>query len=220
MNGPDHAFRNSLATGVSTDLGALGGAEATSFAYGISDDGSTIVGASYVNTDLRGPIHAFRIGADGVMTDLGSLAGPGGYSAAFAANGGGSVVVGHTTVSGGGQHAFRWVGTPGGDNAVMTDLGGNGSSANAVNFDGSAVAGANTVNIVIGNTYTSKLHAALWTAAGSPVDLGVLPGDVASIATGISADGTVVVGISDPVGLSGQSGVAGYGYNAATSCRT
>jgi len=80
-----------------------------------------------------------------------------------------------------------------------------------------STAGANTVNVAIGNTHTSKLHAALWTAAGSLVDLGVLPGDVASIATGISADGTVVVGISDPVGLSGQSGTSGYGYNAATS---
>src|SRR5215469_7800494 len=82
-----------------------------------------------------------------------------------------------------------------------------------------STAGANTVNVAIGNTHTSKLHAALWTAAGSLVDLGVLPGDVASIATGISADGTVVVGISDPVGLSGQSGTSGYGYNAAPTIR-
>jgi uncharacterized membrane protein len=66
----------------------------------------------------------------------------------------------------------------------MTDLGGNGSSANAVNFDGSVVAGANTVNVTIGYAQTSELHAALWTAGGPPVDLGVLPGDVASIATG------------------------------------
>ena len=105
-NGPFHAFSNSLATGVTSDLGALGGAGATSFAYGISDDGSTIVGTSYVSTDMTGPTHAFRVGADGVMTDLGSLAGSGGNSTAFAANGDGSVVVGQTTVSGGNQHAF------------------------------------------------------------------------------------------------------------------
>jgi uncharacterized membrane protein len=216
-NGPYHAFSYSLATGVTSDLGALGGEGATSFAYGISGNASTIVGGSYVSTDLTGPIHAYRIGADGVMVDLGSLAGVGGNSTAFAANGDGSVVVGQTNISGGGQHAFRWISTPGSDSGVMTDLGGNGSSANAVNFDGSVTVGANTVNIVNGNVHTSALHAALWNETTGPVDLGVLPGDVASIATGVSSDGTVVVGISDPVGLSGQSGVSGYGYNFATS---
>jgi hypothetical protein len=77
--------------------------------------------------------------------------------------------------------------------------------------------GANTVNIVNGNVHTSALHAALWNGMSGPVDLGVLPGDTASIATGVSADGTVVVGISDPVGLSGQTGTSGYGYNVSTS---
>jgi probable HAF family extracellular repeat protein len=216
-HGPYHAFRNSLATGATTDLGALGGAAATSFAFGISDDGSAIVGTSFLSPSLTGPEHAFRIGADGVMTDLGSLAGANGNSIAFAANGDGSVVVGQTGVTGGGQHAFRWVRTPGSDSGAMTDLGGSGSVATAVNFDGSVAVGANTVNVIIGTTHTSRLHAALWTAAGSPVDLGVLPGDVALIATGVSADGTVVVGISDPVLVSGQTGIGGYGFNGATS---
>jgi len=202
---------------VTTDLGALGGPNAVSFAYGISDDASTIVGTSYVSTNLAGPIHAFRIGADGVMVDLGSLAGTSGNSTAFAANGDGSVVVGQTNVPSGNQHAFLWTLTPGGDTGAMTDLGGNGSFATAVNFDGSVAVGANTVNVVIGNVHTSELHATMWTGTGAPADLGVLPGDIASIATAVSADGTVVVGISDPVGLSGQTGVSGYGYNAATS---
>jgi len=216
-NGPDHAFRYSLVANTTTDLGALGGADAFSFAYGISNDASTIVGASYVSANLAGPIHAFRIGADGVMVDLGSLAGASGNSTAFAANGDGSLVVGQTNVPGGNQHAFLWTLTPGSDTGTMTDLGGNGSFAIAVNFDGSVTVGANTVNIVHGNVHTSALYAALWNGTSSPVDLGVLPGDIASIATGVSADGTVVVGISDPVGLSGQTGTSGYGYNISIS---
>jgi uncharacterized membrane protein len=215
-NGPYHAFRFSFVSGLTSDLGALGGAAGTSFAYGISDDTSTIVGTSYVSADLNGPLHAFRIGANGGMTDLGSLAGAGGSSTAFAADGDGNVVVGWTDVPGGGHHAFRWSQMPGAG-GVMTDLGGTASMATAVSFDGSVAVGANTVNVVIGNAHTSKQHAALWTSAGGPVDLGVLPGDVESIATGVSADGRVVVGISDPIGLAGQSGASGYGYNAATS---
>jgi probable HAF family extracellular repeat protein len=216
-NGPDHAFSYSLVANTTTDLGALGGPDAVSFAYGISNDASTIVGASFVSTNLAGPIHAFRIGSDGTMVDLGSLTGASGNSTAFAANGDGSVVVGQTNVPGGNQHAFLWTLTPGSDTGTMTDLGGSGSFATAVNFDGSVTVGANTVNIVNGNVHTSALHAALWNGTNGPVDLGVLPGDVASIATGVSADGTVVVGISDPVGLSGQAGASGYGYNFSTS---
>jgi probable HAF family extracellular repeat protein len=215
-NGPYHAFRFSLASGVTSDLGGLGGAAGTSFAYGISDGTSTIVGASYVSADLNGPLHAFRIGSGGVMNDLGSLAGAGGSSTAFAADGDGNVVVGWTDVPGGDRHAFRWSRMPGAG-GVMSDLGGAASLATAVSFDGSVVVGANTVNVVIGNTHTSKLHATLWNSAGVPMDLGVLPGDVVSIATGVSADGTVVVGISDPIGISAESGASGYGYNAATS---
>jgi probable HAF family extracellular repeat protein len=216
-NGPFHAFSYSLASGVTTDLGALGGAGATSIAYGISDDASTIVGTSFLTSSQAGPQHAFRIGTDRVMTDLGALAGPGGNSIAFAANGDGSVVVGQTDILGGNRHAFRWVLTPGGDIGIMNDLGGNGSTATAVNFDGSVAVGVTTVNVIIGTTHTSRPHAALWTASGAMVDLGVLPGDVASIATGVSGDGTVVVGISDPVGVSSPTGIGGYGYNAATS---
>jgi hypothetical protein len=213
-NGPYHAVSFSLASGVTSDLGALA-AGAFSFAYGISADISTIVGASYVSADLNGPLHAFRIGSGGVMTDLGSLAGAG-SSTAFATDGDGNVVVGWTDVPAGGRHAFRWSQMPGAA-GVMSDLGGAGSVATAVSFDGSVAVGANTVNVVIGNTHTSKLHATLWNSAGVPMDLGVLPGDVASIATRVSADGTVVVGISDPIGVSGQTGASGYGYNAATA---
>jgi probable HAF family extracellular repeat protein len=119
-NGPDHAFRYSLVGNTTSDLGALGGADAFSFAYGISNDASTIVGASYVSANLTGPIHAFRIGSDGVMIDLGSLAGASGNSTAFAANGDGSVVVGQTNVPSGNQHGFLWTLTPGSNTGTMT----------------------------------------------------------------------------------------------------
>src|SRR5262249_54525450 len=135
-SGPFHAFKFSLAANLTTDLGALGGPAATSLAFGISDEASTVVGASFLGADTSGPQHAFRIGSDDVMVDLGSLAGAVGNSVAFATNGDGSVVVGKSDIPGGGEHAFRWTVAPGGNTGSMTDLGGNGSVATAVNLDG------------------------------------------------------------------------------------
>ncbi len=221
--GAYHAFRWQASDGVTTDLGTLASpaddADTFSAAFGISNDGSTIVGGSKLGpTDVE---HAFRIGSDNTMTDLGSLAGAASNSFATAVNSDGSVVVGGTDVTGGGSHAFRWDQTPSTNTGVMTDLGGFGgnSVATAVNLDGSVVVGGADMDVVIASTHTNRTHATMWTApTNTPTDLGVLPGDTASIANDVSGDGTIVVGVSDSTGVSGPTGdILGVSYDAATS---
>ena len=221
--GAYHAFRWQASDGVTTDLGTLASpaddADTFSAAFGISNDGSTIVGGSKLGpTDVE---HAFRIGSDNIMTDLGSLAGAASNSFATAVDSDGSVVVGGTDVTGGGSHAFRWDQTPSTNTGVMTDLGGFGgnSAATAVNLDGSVVVGGADMDVVIASTHANRTHATMWTApTNTPTDLGVLPGDTASIANDVSGDGTIVVGVSDPTGVAGPTGdILGVSYDAATS---
>ena len=111
-----------------TDLGTLGGN--SSVTYGVSADGSVVVGYSFTGSDYR----AFRW-SGGVMTNLGTL---GGFSIAYGVSADGSVVVGYSD-TGSATHAFRWTGAGG-----MTDLGhlgGNYSIAYGVSADGSVVVG-------------------------------------------------------------------------------
>ena len=195
--GPYHAFKWVDVDGPNPgliDLGTLGAPTERSFAHGISSDGMTIVGASGVGGNVD---HAFRIGDDNVMRDLGSLAGPAGLSRAFAVDADGSVVVGETsTIGTGTTRAFRWVQTPGTQTGTMTSLGtlGFDSQATAVNGDGSVVVGGSY--LFVGPSF--EKHAFRWTQATGMVDIGVLPGQVTAIATGVSDNGKVVVGISDP----------------------
>lgn len=115
------------------DLGSPFGGT-LSFAQGISDDGTVVVGAS---ADSSGNLQAFRWTQAGGMVNLGRL--PGGLSShANDANADGSVVVGRSE-SGVGTRAFRWT------EAGMVDLGalpgGVRSLAFGVNADGSVVVG-------------------------------------------------------------------------------
>jgi len=76
-------------------LGTLGGS--SSFANGISADGSVIVGYSYKTGDGTGNYHAFKyIGS--TMTDLGTLGGT--SSSAFGVSADGSVIVGDSSITG------------------------------------------------------------------------------------------------------------------------
>jgi probable HAF family extracellular repeat protein len=149
-----------------TDLGTLGGAY--SAAYGISADGTVVVGwADTVSAD-----RAFRWTEAG-MVNLGTL---GGDSYAYGVSADGAVVVGVSA-----NHAFRWT------QAGMVDLGhlgGGVSRANGVSADGAVVVGAADTG--------SAEHAFRWTN-NTMSDLGTLGGNT-SRAFGTSADGAVVVG--------------------------
>ncbi len=76
----------------------------------------------------------------------------------------------------------------------LGSLGGPESMAHALSADGSVVVGRSDLN-------APASHAFRWTAATGMVDLGVLPGANDSSARGVSANGQVVVGFSNPGGL-------------------
>ena len=169
--GVDRAFR--WTGGVMQDLGALNGGD--SFGYGISGNGSTVVGQS-PDFGLSG----FRWTQGGGMQNLGIL--PGGCCGAdaYAANSDGTVVVGTSGVDEFTQHAFRWVSGSG-----MTDLGAIGathSAARGVSGDGTVVCG------------WSGLHAFRWTSGTGMQSLGLLPDGILAVAMAVSADGSTIVG--------------------------
>jgi len=160
-------------------LGDLTGGEFFSKAYGISDDGSVVVGESHSNLGWEG-----FIWQNGLMTGLGDLPGSYFWSKAYAVSADGSVVVGQSVSTSGGE-AFRW------ENGVMTGLGelpGSpyfSSKAYAVSADGS---------VIVGESYsTIDFEAFRWTQEEGMVGLGW----TRSTAYGVSADGSVIVGEID-----------------------
>jgi probable HAF family extracellular repeat protein len=164
-------------TGTLTPLGTLGGT--FSNAYGVSSDGSVVVGQS----DTGSENDAFRWTQAGGMVDLGTLGGTFSYASSVSADGG--VVVGYSD-TGSELDAFRW--TQAGGMVDLGTLGGTFSRAYGVSADGS---------VVVGQAHTgSQYDAFRWTQAGGMVDLGTL-GGTSSNARGVSADGSVVVGWAD-----------------------
>lgn len=189
---PAHAFRWTSAGGMQ-DLGVRPGAT-ESFAYGVSADGSVVVGGSHTPA-LAGhypaSTYAFRWTSSGGMQDLGVLPNVQ-FSSGLGVSGDGAVVVGTFSYSSGYSHAFRWTSATG-----MVDLvavGGDDARSNSASGDGSAVVGM--------GAYRAILWTPPWTPPRGMVDLttylpmlGVnLAGWTLSEATGISADGSVIVG--------------------------
>ncbi|MFT5721355.1 MAG: putative HAF family extracellular repeat protein [Motiliproteus sp.] len=192
--------------------------------YGMSADGSVVVGSGYSNLGEQ----AFRWTEDGFV-GLGDLEGGDFSSYAYGVSADGAVVVGQGSTSNGSQ-AFRWTAEDG-----MVGLGGYYSSAKAVSADGSVVVGNTSVNnnsqafrwteddgmvtldyfaegdyyaaandvsadgsVVVGHSSSYYFSSAvIWKQDGSMVHLGVLPdGSYGGSANAVSADGTVVVGSS------------------------
>lgn len=152
---------------------------------GLSADGSVAVGAAV----LGGQYRAFRWTSAG-LTDLGTLDGLG-QSEARGVSGDGNVVVGEAVLASGAKRAVRWTQAGGIENIAAGAPSGD-SSAAAASYDGDVVVGVKTRGTVT--------HAFRWTQAGGLVDLGSLLGgpnaDPESEATGVSRDGSVVVGSS------------------------
>ncbi|MBW2540564.1 MAG: PEP-CTERM sorting domain-containing protein [Deltaproteobacteria bacterium] len=193
------------------DLGELATGSVWSDALAASGDGSVVVGASLIenpnkpNTDL---MEAF-IWEAGAMTGLGFLEVSNGndLSVATAISADGTLVAGHSNVSnpgGGGEgkkvsEAFIW------EAGVMTGLGflaADGidyhSEALAVSGDGSVVVGLAS-NTDPSDPTQSVDEAFLW-AGGVMTGLGFLQvdtKDVRSEATGVSYDGSTVIGTSN-----------------------
>jgi probable HAF family extracellular repeat protein len=173
-----------------TWLGTLGGC--CSAAYGVSADGSVVVGRA---ANAAGGWRAFRWTASGGMQDLGTLGG--GRSAAYAVSADGAVVVGWAHNDAGYDRAFRW--TAWGMQDLGT-LGGDYSRAYGVSADGAVVVGE-AVNAA------EQWRAFRWTASRGMEDLNttyaclLTNGSVLWWAQAISPDGRYIVG---------------QGYNAAT----
>ncbi len=201
-------------------LGVLSGGN-NSWAYGVSGDGTTVVGCSQ---STPGP-QAFRWTADEGMIGLGDLPGGGLYgSSGKRVSADGSVVVGsgHNNQ----YRAMRWTAAEG-----MVDLGSPGQSfAYGVSADGSVivgyasgpfrwtaeegmvplegVSGGNARDVSADGTVVvgTRPHGALaeafrWTEETGPVGLGDLPGGAfQSFSYAVSADGRAVVGESDSAG--------------------
>lgn len=142
-------------------LGDLAGGDFESHAFGVSADGTVVIGCSESSQGLE----AFRWTQGGGMVGLDDLAGGGFESQAHAVSGDGQVVVGGG-LSADGPEAFRW--TAGGMEG-LGDLEGGifDSSAHGVSGDGSMVVGVGTAG--------TGLEAFRWTlASGEMVGLGDL----------------------------------------------
>jgi len=209
-SGDQHAFRWTLNAGSTTagtmsDLGTLAGNAGTSAAYGVNARGDVVVGQA---DNASSYSRAFRWTlAAGTMTDLGTLKSDNtGNSIAHDVNAVGTVVVGYAEIDNRNRHAFRWTLDAGSTTAgTMSDLGtlvtGNAgeSIAYGVNAAGDVVVGFSNSD--------SGSRAFRWTAAGGMQSIeswlaanGVSVSDSAAkttAATGVSADGRVVVGLLD-----------------------
>lgn len=186
------------------DLGTLPG-NTRSLAYGVSGDGSVVVGRSR-GGDVDDS--AFRWDSVTGMQSLGILDG-GSESRALDVNADGTVIVGNSGSSAG-FRAFRWTSATG-----MQSLGGlpgGGESwAYGVSADGSVIVGE-----AITDQY--RIHAFVWTENTGMRDLGALDGGFRSAAFDVNADGTVIVGTGLTVNgetafrWTESTGMQGLGY--------
>jgi probable HAF family extracellular repeat protein len=153
-----------------------------SFAYAVSADGSTVVGASWSALGTE----AFRWTRSTGMVGLGQLAGqPQSWAYGISAD--------NSTIVGGGlTDAFRWNASEGMVSIGHMPGGTGGCFANAVSADGSVIVGTGTTNGYDGQ------RAFRWTAATGLADLGDLPGvsGFDTHASGVSGDASVITGFA------------------------
>ena len=167
------AMRWTLNTGME-GLGDLTPSDYWSESLAVSDNGSVVVGRSYMTGQ------AFRW-ENGVMESLSVD-----YTAeAWGVSADGSIVVGTGFIDGT-QQAFRWtqedgmqgLGSPIGGYSVAYNTSANG-------------------NIIVGYQFSSSVEAFKWDEVTGMIGLGFLPGGSHSEAKSISANGDIIVGFSD-----------------------
>lgn len=207
-----------LAVGASefTPLSDLTGGGFASYAAGVSDDGTVVVGRSIGASGYE----AIRWTEAGGMVGLGDLAGGLFESLAYGVSGDGAVVVGRGRNASSQFEAFRW--TQAGGIVGLGDLPGGQfeSTAFATNGDGSVVVG-------YGNNASFSSEAFRWTQGGGMVGLGDLAGGgTSSFALGVNDDGSVVVGMGSSAsgneafrwtqagGMVGLGDLAGGGFES------
>ncbi len=160
----------------STDIGLLPGATKSS-AWGVSADGSVVVGVSYGYSPLF--TEAFRWTSTGGMVGLGYLSGGTDSSWARGISADGTIVVGES-ISASGNEAFRWTSATGMVGLGDFEGGKFESHANAVSADNS---------VIVGYGYSALgQEAFIYTAGDGMTSIG------GGYAKAVSADGSVVVG--------------------------
>jgi probable HAF family extracellular repeat protein len=199
----------------------VGGTNTSSAAWNINSDGSVVVGESEVAPGRN--LEAFRWTQEKGIVGLGYLGDGGPYPVgqALGVNLDGSVVVGVTTYSNAlFRQAVLWMPTTG--IVGLGFLGGDGfhdSFALGVNWNGSVVVGSSTYSTSSFWNY----QAFRWTQTTGMLGLGFLSGERAapySGATGVTADGSVIVGESEYAAnqsveafrWSQESGMVGLGF--------
>ncbi|MBN1786989.1 MAG: hypothetical protein JW806_01190 [Sedimentisphaerales bacterium] len=122
------------------------------------------------------------------------------YSFATAISADGNAVVGFSKLGSGDKEAFRWTASEGmiGLGFLPADFPVDDSAAWDVSADGAVIVGIGKLNWWYGEPWSETDEAFYWTESGGMQGLGVLPGAdyYRSTASGVSADGSVVVGTS------------------------
>ncbi|MBS0197628.1 MAG: immunoglobulin domain-containing protein [Planctomycetes bacterium] len=190
-NGPDRAYRWTVAGGRQEIPLALGGYE--SQALGVSDDGNVIA----VNLRLPNGWHGYKWTAAGGYQDLG-VYGSGQWQTISGVSRDGLTFFGQThrwLVSSGSSWAYRW--TPSGGFQIFPPPAGYGDGyAMASNYNGSYIGGQ------LRTLSSGNGDAMRWDAAGNRTYLGTLPnGGLYDLVKAMSNDGLTVVGSSAGPGL-------------------
>ena len=177
------------------DLGTLGD---YSYAYGVSADGSIIVGEFVDGAQRR----VFKY-VDSTMVDLGGLI-AGNNQTAWGVSADGSVIVGQSSLPGSRYKAFKLVGS------TYTGLGalGNGmgdSYAQGASADGGVIVGSSQFS-------ANSAFRAFKYVGTTMTSLGTL-GGTNSYATAVSADGSVIVGNSE---ITGDTATRAFKYVGST----
>jgi probable HAF family extracellular repeat protein len=155
-----------------------------SIATDVSDDGSVVVGIAYTpNFDFRA--FYWRNGRMEPIAPPRWL----GWSQAYGVSGDGNVVVGDMMDSVGYMVAFKW--TPSAGLEFLGALGGVGGIALAASYDGSTIVGW-------AEARNEQRLAFRWRQGQGMQALGA---PATSVATGVSADGSVVIGYVNPPGV-------------------
>lgn len=185
QGGVTEAFRWTADAGMS-GLGDLPGGAFASYAEGVSDSGSVIVGGSA----SAGGFEAFRWTVADGMRGLGFLKLNHNMSLARDVSSNGAVIVGRSERVGFPGEAWRWTSSGG-----MTGLG----NLEGGEFESDAIAVSDNSLVIVGwSNIAAGREAFRWTESGGMERLGDLAGGTFdSEAFGVSADGSVIVGFGN-----------------------
>lgn len=187
-----------------TGIGDLPGGKFTSYASGVSSDGSLVTGRSW---SVAGG-EAVRWTPSGGISALAGVSGDYRSTYARAVSADGGTVVGEAyRINSGYRLPYSW--TAAGGMVLLDELPGGdlSSSASDVSADGQVVVGHSAGKPVV------------WTGGGSPVFVGSLYGLEGGYAQAVSNDGTVIVGAShagdghyEPFLWTAATGMVGLGF--------